>query len=165
MQKPKSQKNQSKENQNKNQNQNKIPNSVKRDSLPGSKTIKGVDPEFDDLRKAVDEIPEDETPDTEPAQAKIPDHILHENLLKLISAMIPFSIMATVSGKKEYLLTDQEKKELAPMWEELIQKYLPDIIASYGIEFSLVSAIGIIVVQKSEIIEKELGIEKGLPAE
>jgi len=73
--------------------------------------------------------------------------------------------MATVSGKKEYLLTDQEKKELAPMWEELIQKYLPDIIASYGIEFSLVSAIGIIVVQKSEIIEKELGIEKGLPAE
>ena len=71
----------------------------------------------------------------------------------IIAGMIPFSIIAASTGQQQYLLTDTEKQLLAPQWNAVINKYLPEMISEYGPEFALVGTIALLLVQKSGYLE------------
>jgi len=79
--------------------------------------------------------------------------------MKIVSAMIPFSILATFTNNDKYLLTNQEKETLAVMWDAVAHKYVPELVENYGCEVTLLSTIALFLVSKSGVFE---GAQKSL---
>lgn len=92
---------------------------------------------------AVDE-PVEETPQ--------PFEIFDRELVKIFAGIIPFGIIVSLTKDKRYELTDHEKTYLAKYWDAVLMKYVPSILEEYGEEVTLVSAIAILLIQKSEIL-------------
>jgi len=80
--------------------------------------------------------------------------IIDKNTCKLIASVIPFLIISISLENKKYELTDDEKEQLAPLWSDLIDKYLPLYLSTYSCEISLLITIGFILIQKTGIMEK-----------
>jgi len=89
-------------------------------------------------------------------------------LLKIVAGLIPFGLLVSFTGDSKYELTEQEKAYLARYWDDVLMKYLPDVLAEYGEESVLIGAIGLLVIQKSGFLkvlpvetEKKSGINLG----
>jgi len=82
-----------------------------------------------------------------------PFSVLDRELCETIAGMIPFGILASVTKDNRYVATDMEKRMLAKHWDKVINKYVPDMVAEYAPEFSLLATIAGLVIQKSGIFE------------
>jgi len=88
-----------------------------------------------------------------------PFEYFDKGLLKIVAGLIPFGILASFLGDSKYELTEQEKSYLARYWDDVFMKYLPDVLAEYGEETILLGAIGLLVIQKSDLLNV-LKVEK-----
>lgn len=82
-----------------------------------------------------------------------PFEIFDRELVKIFAGLIPFSIIVYVTKNIRYELSDHEKTYLAKYWDAVLMKYVPSILEDYGEEVTLVSAIAILLIQKSEILK------------
>jgi hypothetical protein len=79
----------------------------------------------------------------------LPYSLIDKDTCKLIATIIPFSLLAITLKDKRYFLTDSESDRLAPQWDKVITKYLPDYLSKYGAEASLGISICMLLIQKS----------------
>lgn len=94
-------------------------------------------------------------------QTPQPFEILDKELLKIVAGMIPFGLIASFTQQKQYELSEHEKAYLAKYWDAVIMKYLPAILDEYGEEVTLMGAIGVLLIQKSGILEVVKKSENG----
>jgi len=72
-----------------------------------------------------------------------------KNLYHVIACLIPFTVIALITGNKGYELTQSEKEYLAPLWEDLFLKYLPAMyVFKYDKEITLTTTIIGLVIKK-----------------
>lgn len=90
-----------------------------------------------------------------------PFEILDKELLKIVAGIIPFGLIASFTQQKQYELSDHEKAYLAKYWDAVIMKYLPAFLDEYGEEVTLIGAIGVLLIQKSGILEVVKKSENG----
>jgi hypothetical protein len=81
-----------------------------------------------------------------------PFQLIDKNTCLLISGLVPFSLLALGLKKPEYELNDEEKESLAPLWDKIIQKYLPIYLSQYAEEVSLGIAISLLLIKKSGVL-------------
>jgi hypothetical protein len=87
------------------------------------------------------------------AETEIPPFsLIDKNTCLLISGLLPFSLLALGLKKPEYELDDIEKESLAPLWDKVIQKYLPQYLNQYACEVSLGIAISLLLIKKSGVL-------------
>lgn len=73
-----------------------------------------------------------------------------KNLYNACACLIPFTIIALITGNKGYELTQSQKEYLAPLWEDLFLKYLPAMyLFKYTEEITLASTIFGMIIKKS----------------
>ena len=94
---------------------------------------------------------EDEPPAT-PADRQ-PYQYTEKETCKIIADIIPFGILALFLDDEKYKLTVKEKEDLAPLWDKVIEKYVPVTLAAYGPEANLALNITMIFIAKSGLIE------------
>lgn len=87
------------------------------------------------------------------AEPEKPVLLLPDDTCILIAGILPFSIMS-IFLKKDYEISETQKRELAPMWNIVISKYLPAYLGAYKDETALAVAISLIIIQKSGILDK-----------
>ncbi|GAH57567.1 unnamed protein product [marine sediment metagenome] len=81
-------------------------------------------------------------------------------LCVLIAELIPFTILAILSKNEDFELTEKEKEILAPMWDNVLKKYMPGVTYVFSEESVLISNIVCILIQKSGCkIIKDIVIE------
>ncbi len=70
-------------------------------------------------------------------------------LCVLIAELIPFTILAILSKNEDFELSEKEKEILAPMWNNVLKKYIPGVNYIFSEESILISNIVFILIQKS----------------
>ena len=78
---------------------------------------------------------------------------LPEPLLMMIASTIPFALIAMQTGNENYRLSHSEQQMLAPLWNDVIEKYAPAFLSDYGPEFALASGIIMVLVGKSGMFD------------
>lgn len=134
--------------------------------------IGNVEPGFDELNKndgaetsQPDPVPEKQKPQkkrkrgrprkNKPAEPAI-DPQLEQGMQLLaakgseFAAALPFIGLAWILKDKKYLLTPEERKELAPLCEDVLNKYLPEYVKENAPEYYLGFAILLIVMKKQQ---------------
>jgi hypothetical protein len=82
-----------------------------------------------------------------------PFEFFDRELMKMVAGMIPFAVLAWAMKAPEYLLTEAEKDYMAKYWDAVLMKHLPDVLEKYGEESMLFGAIGVLIIQKSEVLK------------
>lgn len=101
--------------------------------------------------------PEEEISEKPPEEKSLDEEkpkrysIISKDLCCAFAGIVPFMLLA--SSNENYKLTDSEKESLAPMWDDIFNKYLPGFMVAYQEEFMLSTAIGILLLSKSSFIK------------
>ena len=96
----------------------------------------------------------------EPEAPHVPYQFIDKDTCKLLAAFIPFTVLAIWLKDDIYKLTEKEKEQLAPMWDKVAAKYIPEVISAYSDEAILGTTISLILIEKSGIVGKLINAEK-----
>jgi len=96
----------------------------------------------------------------EPEAPHIPYQFIDKDTCKLLAAFIPFTVLAIWLKDDIYKLTEKEKEQLAPMWDKVAAKYIPEVISAYSDEAILGTTISLILIEKSGIVGKLIAADK-----
>jgi len=96
----------------------------------------------------------------EPEAPHIPYQFIDKDTCKLIAALIPFTVLAVMLKDEVYQLSEMEKERLAPLWDRVAKKYIPEVISAYSDEAILGTTISLILIEKSGIVGKLIDADK-----
>jgi len=95
-----------------------------------------------------------------PEPVYTPYQFVDKATCKMIASLIPFSILAVLFQNDAYELNEKEKEQLAPLWDKIADKYIPEMISEFSEEASLGVTISLILVEKSGVIQSLIAPEK-----
>jgi len=86
------------------------------------------------------------------SKVRVPYTVFNISLCNTIAGIFPFLLLSIVLKDENYKLTDSEKFSLAPLWDSVLEKHLPEVIAKWSDEIALVTAISMLIIQKSNLL-------------
>jgi len=86
--------------------------------------------------------------------SRIPYSIFNIELCKVVAGILPFTILSIVLHDEKLELTEDEKIRLAPLWDSVLEKHLPETIAKWSDELALASAISMLIIEKTNLLSK-----------
>jgi len=95
----------------------------------------------------------------EPEAPYTPYQLVDKPTCKMVASLVPFSILAVMFQNDAYELNEKEKEQLAPLWDKIADKYIPDMISEFSEEASLGITISLILIEKSGVIQSLMAPE------